>query len=64
MQSGNEPPLHLHQECDVVLYVLEGEMDVYCGTEVRSSGTPLSFVDGELVLDKGTLVISPEPDSR
>jgi hypothetical protein len=37
MQSGNEPPLHLQQGCDVVLYVLEGEMDVYCGTEVRTA---------------------------
>ena len=33
MQPGNEPPLHLHEERDVVFYVLEGEMEVYCGNE-------------------------------
>ena len=39
MQPGSEPPLHLHEERDVVFYVLEGEMDVYCGTEVRAART-------------------------
>jgi quercetin dioxygenase-like cupin family protein len=39
MHPGSEPPLHLHEERDVVFYVLEGEMDVYCGTEVRAART-------------------------
>ena len=39
MQPGSEPPLHLHEERDVVFYVLEGEMDVYCGTQVRAART-------------------------
>ena len=39
MQPGNEPPLHLHEERDVVFYVLEGEMEVYCGTEARTAKT-------------------------
>jgi mannose-6-phosphate isomerase-like protein (cupin superfamily) len=39
MQPGSEPPLHLHEERDVVFYVLEGEMDVYCGTEVSTAKT-------------------------
>jgi mannose-6-phosphate isomerase-like protein (cupin superfamily) len=39
MQTGNEPPLHLHEDRDVVLYISEGEMDVYCGTEVRRVST-------------------------
>jgi mannose-6-phosphate isomerase-like protein (cupin superfamily) len=37
MQPGNEPPLHLHEERDVVFYVLEGAMEVYCGTEVHTA---------------------------
>ena len=39
MQPGNEPPLHLHKERDVVFYVLQGEMEVYCGTEARTAKT-------------------------
>jgi glyoxylate utilization-related uncharacterized protein len=31
--------LHLHEERDVVFYVLEGEMEVYCGTEARTAKT-------------------------
>lgn len=39
MQPGNEAPLHLHEERDVVFHVLEGEMEVYCGTEACTAKT-------------------------
>jgi 2-polyprenyl-3-methyl-5-hydroxy-6-metoxy-1,4-benzoquinol methylase len=48
------------QECDLVLYVLEGEMDVYCGTEVRTaSGAPAAegFV-ARLGLEPGAPVLN------
>ena len=29
--------MHLHEERDVIFYVLEGEMEVHCGAEVRTA---------------------------
>ena len=31
---GHEPPPHVHDDEDEVFYLLEGEMDAYCGDEV------------------------------
>ena len=33
---GAEPPPHLHYEQDEVFYILEGEIEVYCGDQVRT----------------------------
>ena len=30
---GHEPPPHVHEDEDEVFYVLEGELDAYCGSE-------------------------------
>ena len=30
---GHEPPPHLHEDEDEIFYILEGELDVYCGSD-------------------------------
>ena len=37
LEPGSELPMHLHEERDVIFYVLEGEMDVYCEAEVLTA---------------------------
>lgn len=34
---GAEPPPHLHYEQDEVMYILEGELEVYCMGQVRTA---------------------------
>ena len=36
-QPGAEAPPHLHYEQDEVFYILEGEMEIYCGDQVRTA---------------------------
>ncbi len=36
-QPGAEPPPHLHYEQDEMFYILEGEIEVYCGDQVRTT---------------------------
>ena len=46
--GGMEPPRHLHANEDELLYVLEGELTVYIGEEVRraAAGSCLFFSRG------------------
>lgn len=37
LEPGSELPMHLHEERDVIFYVLEGEMEVLCEAEVRTA---------------------------
>lgn len=36
-QPGNEPPPHLHFDQDEALYLLEGELEVYCLGQVKTA---------------------------
>ena len=36
-RPGAEPPPHIHEEQDEVFYILEGEIEVYCGEQVRTA---------------------------
>ncbi len=36
-RPGAEPPPHIHEEQDEVFYILEGEMEVHCGEQVRTA---------------------------
>ena len=31
---GHEPPPHFHEDEDEIFYLLEGELDAYCGTDI------------------------------
>ncbi len=37
LKPGNEPPPHVHEREDELLYVLEGKLDAYIGREVLSA---------------------------
>ncbi len=37
IEPGSELPMHLHEERDVIFYVLEGEMEVLCEAERRTA---------------------------
>ena len=38
IEPGGELPMHMHEDRDVIFYVLEGEMEVLSGEAVRKAG--------------------------